>query len=68
LFSRYASIDAAVTGQTNMTALTGRPGNSCSPVNAPSNQNGRERANSNRKNVDTDVLSGATALKASSDR
>jgi hypothetical protein len=65
-FALYTRIEAAVAGQTKMSALTGRPGDSRRPVSAPINQNGREHANSNTKNVDTDLLGGVAAFKASS--
>ena len=33
-----------------MSGLTGKPGSSCSPVMAPANQNGMERAKTDKKN------------------
>jgi len=38
-----------------MSELTGRPGNSCSPVIAPTNQNGLERAKANKKKIKGDL-------------
>jgi hypothetical protein len=48
LFSLYTRIEAAINGQKAMSELTGRPGNIRIPDAAPINQNGTERANTNK--------------------
>jgi len=50
-------------GQKAMSALTGRPGNNCSPVTAPTNQNGIESTRTNTKNFRGDLLRDAIAFE-----
>jgi len=55
-FSLRRSIEAAVAGQTHMSALTGRPGNRVSPVVSAIGQNGTESAKTKRTNFRGDLL------------
>ncbi len=49
-----------------MSELTGRPGNICSLVTAPINQNGIESAKTSKKNFRGDRLRGAMVFEESS--
>jgi hypothetical protein len=63
LLSRQTKMTAAVVGQkATISAVTGTPGNSWNVVKAPVKKNGRERANTNKKNFGGDLRRGGTVF------
>jgi hypothetical protein len=59
LFSLWTRIKVAIVGQTTINVLSGRPGKSFSPLTAPSNQKGMERAKINKMKFRSDLRCGA---------